>query len=181
MTNKETLFFYHLDFFRLGLLLSVVKKTELINWADNQLVAENWGAYNDILADLSLCQETSEKELAALLTTLIGTPCSTIIGSRLLLGRIYALYDLKQTTTYLENFISLMTLSEEEKEEVEEIYFQFNFDSHCYPMTVENIQQAQENALDFLQLYQDYTLQNLEQLATIEAALMSKLLNFPSS
>lgn len=74
-----------------------------------------------------------------------------------------------------------MTLSEEEKEEVEEIYFQFNFDSHFYPMTVENTQQAQENALRFLQLYQDYTLQNLEQLAAIEATLMLKLLHLPRS
>ncbi|MGH1338076.1 MAG: hypothetical protein ACRBFS_18285 [Aureispira sp.] len=177
MPHTEIWYRYQFDFFRLGLLLSVVKKTEIINWADDQLLTENWMKYSATLAELSLSQEISEKELIALLTTIIGSPTSTLTGSRLLLGRLYALQDLKNTISKLKRFIPLMRLSEKEEEKIKQIYFHFNADYHLSPMTLDCIQQAQKDALLFLQNYQDYTFQNLQQLTVIEQKLTLKLLN----
>ncbi|MFK7799386.1 MAG: hypothetical protein AB8E82_18185 [Aureispira sp.] len=169
-TSLPPNFLYTLDFFRFGLLLSVVTQQEISVWADTQLLANHYWHQDAPLADLSLCQQSSRKELAAWISTIIGQE-KTITGSRLLLGRLYQLQDLSTITPKLGLFIPIMYLSHQEEELVEEIQFNCNFDNHFYPMTNAEKQVVQKNALDFLGCYQAYQLAQLEQLPMLDKNL----------
>lgn len=178
-TPMNDIFTYTLDFFRLGLNLTVLKKSSLIQWADQHLMDNTWPDYNHLLVDFSLCQANSVKETTALISEVIGQ-ASTRTGGRLFLGHLYRQQDLQSTTHALGYFLPLMALSSEEEEKVEEIYFNFKFDSHFYPMQEEDIQRAQKEALAFLSLYERYTLDNLAHLALIEQYFALKLEHFLS-
>lgn len=178
MDGEEKFFVEILDFFRLGLNLSVLSKNEIIEWADGHLLKNTLLAQNDVLIELSLSQNTSNKELSMFLGEIIGIK-STVLGSRLLLGKLYELDDLKKITPVLDEFIQLMTLHEED-ELIEDIDFYFDRNSQLWGMEEELIEEYQKKAKRFFSLYQHYKIKNLNQIKEIDEKLSKELVDFDS-
>lgn len=174
MYHPSPSFQYSLDYFRLGLHSQLLSKTALTAWADAQLLNNHYPSHQEELVELSLCQNQSEKEMTALITTFIGTAYS-LTGSRLFLHLLHQQQDWQQHPQQLEAVLYLLELPPEEQEALEELHWTFDVDKHFYPMLPAEREKNQQKALQFLACYQDYQLDKLEQLPILEAQLQIRL------
>jgi hypothetical protein len=175
---EEKFFVEILDFFRLGLNLSILSKDDIIEWADGHLLKNTLLAQKDVLIELSLSQNTSKKELSMFLGEIVGIK-STVLGSRLLLGKLYEINDLEKIALILDGFIQLMTLNEEHGL-IEDIDFYFDKNSQLWGMEEELIDKYQEKAKLFFSFYREYRIENLNQIKEIDEKLSKKLFDFES-
>lgn len=88
---------------KLGLEAGVVESREVIRWADSLLENE---PYNDGIANVSLAEHASAKELQSLLEK-IAAGTSEWDGLRLILGRMHD--SLVETPVRMQSFVNFLT------------------------------------------------------------------------
>ena len=88
---------------KLGLEAGIVENREVIRWADNLLENE---PYNDDIANVSLAEHVSSKELQSLLEK-IAAGTSEWDGLRLILGRLHQC--LVETPVRMQSFVHFLT------------------------------------------------------------------------
>lgn len=178
--HLEEIFFEEiLDYFRLGLKLDVVCKKEIIAWADRHLLNDRLKDRQHVLVELSLVQKQSVKTVSAFISSLIGIE-STILGCRLLLGRLGSIKAIEKVIPSLDRMLERMPLFEIELEKIGLICFDFDVDQLYYYFSEKEFELAKTRAADFFQLYNEYNIEHLDKLEEKEKKLLNNLYNIPN-
>lgn len=174
MNSEEIYFDEILDYFRLGLRLGVVSKKEMIAWVDKHLLNDTLKERQHILVELSLVQKDSIKTISAFISDVIGIK-STLLGCRLLLGRLGRAKNIEELIPKLGCVLETMPLFEIEIEQMEIICFDFDADQLYFSFSEEDFEVAKVKAVRFFQLYDEYKIKNLHELEEKEKKLLDHL------
>jgi hypothetical protein len=146
-----------LEVFKIGLLNGLIEKEAITKWADEIILADDEPDY--LIIEISLAK--TPNDTIALIDAFVGQNISSD-ASRIILGILYR--QLQESHLNLRRSIAVMyTLTRENlltKQEASAVfYFDMEYDMLCCGGYV-NRETLYKEALQFLEVYKDFTIEN---------------------
>jgi hypothetical protein len=150
-----------LEVFALGILNRVIEKQQIIDWADDIIKREEEPDY--FIIELSLINTKSNSDILSLLNEYKEEPIQ-IISARAYLGMVYyqllnGKLELQQVVNAIYHLVYTELITNYEEGRIYTIeYENDSIDNGYFNITLDEVK---ANAIDFLSIYKEFTMENV--------------------